>query len=134
MRKRPRKTPKPCPFRPGDRIRPTAMFEHHDYEEGQTYVVVDIDTGDFTLRARDEHGKTGSWIRWADCRLVNDIGWQWLKGQLPAEALELLSAFNGLDRLRLRQEITTRLVTDMPSLKQRILGCIEDFETTTKYP
>ena len=53
----------PCPFKPGDRIRPIAMFEHHDYRRGESYEVVRIDSNDSTLNARDEHGRIGAWIR-----------------------------------------------------------------------
>jgi hypothetical protein len=110
------------------------MFDHHDYDEGGSYVVSDIDPMDCTLRARDDNGKIRSWIRWADCRLVTEIGWNWLKGQLPADALELLSAFNGLERLKLREDVTTALVAEIPTLKQRILECIEDLETNKNHP
>lgn len=117
-----------CPFKPGDRIQPVSMFEHHDYRQGESYTVAEIDTRDSTLRARGSSGALGSWIRWKDCRAVDGIGWDWLKGQLPAETLELLSAFDGLDRLRLRQDVSATLVTGIPSLKERILGCAEKLE------
>lgn len=123
-----RRSDTPCPFKPGDRIQPVAMFEHHDYRQGETYTVAEIDAGDSTLRARNSSGVIGSWIRWKDCRAVNGIGWEWLKGQLPAETLELLSAFEGLDRLRLRQDVSAALVTGIPSLRERILGCAEKLE------
>jgi hypothetical protein len=106
------------------------MLEHRGYEDSRTYIVSEIDPGDSTLRARDENGSLGGWIHWGDCRPVSEIGWDWLKGQLPAETLELLTAFNGLERLTLRKDVTTTLVAGMPSLKQRILGCIENLETT----
>jgi hypothetical protein len=134
MRRRTRIPALPCPFQTGDRIRPVAMFEHHNYEEGRSYSVSEIDPGDCTLRARDENDSLGGWIRWCDCRAASEIGWEWLKGQLPAETLELLTAFNGLERLTLRKDVTTKLVAGMPSLKQRILGCIENLETTPEHP
>lgn len=134
MRRKSRSATKACPFKPGDRIRAVAMFEHHDYEGGRNYTVRDIDPNDSTLRALDENGKRGSWIRWDDCRSVSEIGWDWLKGRLPAESLELLSAFNGLERLKLRQDVTFALVSEIPSLKQRILGLTETLETTPKQP
>jgi hypothetical protein len=112
-----------CTFMRGDRIEPIAMFEHHDYVKGETYTVSDIDRGDLTLRARDASGAVKSWIRWQDCRKPDAIGWEWLKGRLSADALELLSAFQGLERLRLRQDVRLALITGVPSLKERILEC-----------
>ena len=118
-----------CPFKPGDRIRPTAMFAHHDYQRGETYEVVDIDRNDSTLRARDVAGNTRSWIRWQDCEPAEEIGWDWLKGQLSAEALELLSAFDGLQSLKLRPDLRAALVKQVPALKERVLDACEALET-----
>lgn len=121
MPRRRRFPEKPCPFRKGDIIRPVAMFQHHDYREGETYTVEDIDAADATLRARDSSGAIHAWIRWCDCKAAGGIGWEWLKSQLPAEALELLSSFHGLERLRLRPEVAVALVEELPSLKEKIL-------------
>ena len=134
MRQGLRKPVKICPFQVGTRIRPNGMFEHHDYEEGRTYLVADIDHIGFTLRARDETGKVGSPIRWADCAIIKDIGWHWLKDQLPPDALALLSAFDGLERLKLRDDVTTALVSEVPSLKQVILGCTAKLEANPPLP
>jgi len=119
----------PCPFKPGDRIRPIAMFDRHDYQRGETYEVVEIDCGDSTLRARDAGGGVRSWIRWQDCEAAGEIGWDWLKGQLPAEALELLSAFDGLQSLKLRQDVRIALINQVPALKERLLDACEALET-----
>lgn len=125
MRQRRRNRNTSCPFKPGDRIRPIAMFEHHDYRRGESYEVVEIDTGDSTLKARDEHGQVGAWILWCDCEMFNDIGWDWLKGHLSAEALELLSAFDGLQTLKLRPEVRMALVERLPALKEKVLdACV----------
>ena len=111
----------PCQFKTGDRIRAIAMFEHHDYRRDESYEVVHIDTNDQTLQARDENGQVGHWIRWRDCEGADDLGWEWLKGQLPAEALELLSAFDGLGSLKLRADLRVALIQEIPSLKARVL-------------
>ena len=121
----------PCPFKPGDRIRPIAMFEHHDYRRGESYEVVEIDPNDSTLKARAEHGQTGAWIRWRDCEKFNDIGWEWLKGQLSAEALELLTAFDGLQNLKLRPEVRIALVEQVPVLKDKVLDACVALESKT---
>lgn len=130
-----RKPPKPCPFQIGTRIRPNGSYEHHDYEQGRTYLVADIDHHSYTLRARNETtGQVGSWICWVDCTSVIDIGWNWLKDQLPAEALALLSAFDGLERLKLRDDVTANLVAEIPSLKRSILGCVEKLAANPSLP
>ena len=118
-----------CPFKVGDRIRPTAMFEHHDYRRGESYEVVNIDPNDSTLQARDEHGQTGRWIRWRDCEKFEEIGWEWLKGQLSAEALELLSAFEGLQTLKLRPDLRIALVQQVPGLKDKVLDACVSLES-----
>jgi len=128
--RRPRNTA-PCQFKTGDRIRPIAMFENHDYRRGESYEVVDIDPNDQTLRARDEHGNTGRWIRWCDCEAFADIGWEWLKGQLSAEALELLAAFDGLQTLKLRPDLRIALMSGIPSLKSRVLEACVSLESKT---
>lgn len=120
-----------CPFKPGDRIQPTAMFEHHDYRRGESYEVVNIDTNDSTLRARDNQGTLGSWIRWRDCEPYNDIGWEWLKGQLSPDALEILSAFEGLHTLKLRPDLRVALMNRVPMLKERVLEASISLESSS---
>lgn len=108
-------------FRPGDRIRATDSFGHHSYQPARIYTVTEVDSNDNTLRARDTSGEIGNWIKWRDCSLAQDIGFDWLKTVLPAEALDILSAFDGLEYLSLREEIRNQLVLQIPNLKERIL-------------
>ena len=92
------------------------------YELGKTYTIVRVDNDDNTLIASDSEGQEGSWVKWDHCVLVNgEIGWSWLKGQLSAEALELLSAFEKLESLRLKDEIRDHILLQLPGLKDRIL-------------
>lgn len=109
------------PFKPGDRVRAIGAFGHHSYQPGRTYTVTEVDPNDNTLRARDASGEIGNWIKWRDCSLAHDIGFEWLKTVLPAEALDILSAFDGLEYLSLREEIRNQLVLQIPNLQQRIL-------------
>lgn len=120
-----------CPFHVGERIRPIAMFEAHDYRRGEIYQVVNIDENDSTLQARDRAGQMMRWIRWVDCEKVDEIGWEWLKGQLSADALELLAAFDGLDTLTLRPEIRAALIQQVPGLKDKVLDACVALENQT---
>jgi hypothetical protein len=129
IRRNNRQSSHSCPFRVSERIRPIAMFDCHDYRRGESYEVVNIDTNDSTLQARDEHGQLGRWIRWRDCEKFDDIGWEWLKGQLSADALEILSAFEGLNNLTLRPELRVALIQQVPGLKDKVLDACVAFET-----
>jgi hypothetical protein len=92
------------------------------YERGKTYTVVRIDHSDNTLVAIDASGKEGSWVKWDHCIAAGgEVNWSWLKGQLSADALELLSAFEGLEALRLKDEIRDHILLQLPGLKDRIL-------------
>jgi hypothetical protein len=92
------------------------------YDTSKTYTVLRVDPNDNTLIAVDSEGREGSWIKWDNCVLATgDINWTWLKGQLSADALELLSAFEGLEALRLRDEIRDHILLQLPGLKDRIL-------------
>lgn len=122
-------SPTACPFRPGDSIQAISMFNCHDYERGKTYTVVRIDSNDSTLSAKDSTGKVHGWIRWEDCQLAHHIGWDWLKTKLSSEALELLLAFDGLQRLRLRHDVALALIQGIPSLKERVIGCTAKLES-----
>lgn len=123
-----------CPFKEGDRIQAVDKFDCHDYLRGEIYTVIDIDPNDCTLRASGPRGEMSSWIRWNDCRAAYQIGWDWLKGQLPSETLELLLAFDGLSRLRLRHDVSLALVEGIPSLKERIIGCTAKLESSMEAP
>jgi hypothetical protein len=92
------------------------------YELGKTYTIIRVDDNDNTLIAADSGGNEGSWIKWDHCvQADGEIGWSWLKGQLPVDALELLSAFDGLEALRLKDEIRDHILLQLPGLKDRIL-------------
>ena len=113
------------------RIRPVSNFGRHSYQQGKTYTVVTVDSNDNTLRARDSLGEEGNWIRWSDCQIDEEIGWNWLKQMLPAEALDLLSNFDGLDQLSLSEDVRTQLILGIPDLKNRILAVREEMESSS---
>jgi hypothetical protein len=115
-------------FKVGDKIRAVAAFGHHSYEPGRCYTVTSVDSNDKTLKARDVMGQEGNWIKWRDCKKANDIAWDWLKSVLPAEALDLLAAFDGLEHLTLREDLRNRLVLQIPGLHDKILIAMAEEE------
>jgi hypothetical protein len=123
-----------APFKTGDRIRAIGHFGRHSYQPGSVYTVTTVDCNDSTLKARDQQGEEGNWIKWADCQKFSDIGWDWLKTVLPAQALDLLSAFDGLEQLTLREEIRNRLVLQIPALHEKILSAHAAMEADAPAP
>lgn len=94
-----------------------------DYQPGKIYVVSRVDPTDNTLKGtEDGSGRELLWVAWDRVRLItSEIGWDWLKTQLPDDVLEILSAFDGLDQLTLKTHIRDQIVRSTPNLLQRIL-------------
>lgn len=105
----------------GDRFNVSSNVE--DYEPGKMYTVSRVDPTDNTLKGtEDGSGRELLWVAWDRVRPVaSEIGWEWLKTQLPDDSLEILSAFDGLDRLTLKADIRDQIVKTTPNLLQRIL-------------
>jgi hypothetical protein len=121
-------------FKQGDKIRAIGGFGHHAYEPNCHYTVVSVDSSDHTLTAASRTGKEGGWIKWHDCLKADEIGWEWLKTVLPAEALDLLAAFDGVHSLSLREDLRNRLIVQIPGLHDKILGAMADEEAGTPNP
>jgi hypothetical protein len=114
-----------CPFTVGGRIRIKPGAARTSYSQSVVYTVTTIDSSDSTLRARDSSGQEGNWARWRDCIAVDDIGWEWLKTTLSPDALDLLGAFDGLECLRLRDDLRAKLVLQIPNLRERVIEAME---------
>jgi hypothetical protein len=99
---------------------------HHNYQVGRVYRVHQVD-GDGTLKAIDDFGIEGDFLRWKDCQPVG-IGWEWIREHLDARSLDLLSAFDGLDHLRLRDEVEAKVITVIPNLAGAILDLLPAVE------
>jgi hypothetical protein len=121
-------------FNIGDKIRAIGGFGHHGYEPGRHYTVISVDSSDQTVKAKSNNGSEGGWIKWCDCKKANDIGWDWLKTVLPAEALDLLAAFDGVENLSLREDLRNRLIMQIPGLHDKILGALADEEISISNP
>ena len=109
----------------GDRVRVVDEQHGHDYEVGRVYEVVRVYENDDTyILADPDTGRPGAPIFGDEIERAssaNSLGWEWLKSVLPAKDVQLLSAFEGLDRLTLREELKDRLVERLPKLKQQLL-------------
>ncbi len=94
----------------------------HGYQAGRVYTIAKVDSSDNTLTATDPEGSEGGWVHWSSCEFnFSAICWDWLKGQLSGEALELLNAFEGLKQLSLKSEVRDQILSSLPNLKERIL-------------
>jgi hypothetical protein len=108
----------PAPI--GARIQIISNHSCHHYRIGGIYRVHQIDS-DGTFKAIDDQGVEGDYIRWDESCPVG-IGWDWLRDHLDSRSLDLLSAFNGLTNLRLRDGVETKIITSIPNLADAILN------------
>lgn len=113
----------PAPI--GTRIQVVSK-NNHSYKIGKIYRVHQVD-GDGTFKAIDDMGIEGDYLRWRNCEAVG-IGWEWIRGQLDARSLDLLSAFDGLEHLRIRDDVETTVINAMPDLAETILQMLPKIE------
>lgn len=114
----------PAPI--GTRIQVIANRNNHHYRVGSIYRVSHVDS-DGTFKAVDENGIEGDYLRWRDCEAVG-LGWEWLRDHLDPRSLDLLSAFDGLQNLRLRHEVESRVILAIPKLADEILTLLPEVE------
>jgi len=105
----------------GKKIRITGNSNEHSYNMGGVYTVTHIDESDSTLKADDINGVTGNWIRWKDVLVVGTIGWDFIKKVLPADVLEFLGTFDGIEQLELSGDVKDTILLSLPDLHERIL-------------
>ena len=114
----------PAPI--GTRIQVVANNNNHHYSIGSVHRVHQVDS-DGGLKAIDELGIEGDFLSWKDCEPVG-LGWEWIREHLDAHSLDLLSAFDGLQNLRLRESVETTLIMSIPNLADTILRLIPEVE------
>ena len=105
----------------GKKIRITGNSNEHSYTMGGVYTVTHIDESDSTLKADDINGVSGNWIRWKDVLVVGTIGWDFIKKVLPADVLEFLGTFDGIEQLELSGDVKDTILLSLPDLHERIL-------------
>lgn len=108
----------PAPI--GTRIQVISNDSRHHYRIGGIYRVHQVD-GDGTFKAIDDLGIEGDYLRWEQCRSVG-IGWEWIREHLDSRSLDLLTAFDGLENLGLRDDVETKVITSIPNLADTILN------------
>lgn len=105
----------------GRKIRITGNSNEHNYTIGGIYTVTHIDDSDGTLKAEDANGVTGNWIRWKDVTPAGTVGWDFIKKVLPADVIEFLGAFDGIEQLELTGDVKDAILLSLPDLHERIL-------------
>ena len=94
----------------GARVKVIESGPMDDTPVGNELVVHMVDS-DGTFRGRDPRsGRICGWLRWSQVEAVDQIGIEFLKGQLSAETVRLLLAFNGTENLRLKEEVRDRIL------------------------
>ena len=106
----------------GARIRVISKSNPHQYQLGGVYRVCQVDD-DGTFRAASEGGWVGDFLQPEDCEIFG-IGWDGLRHQLDAHALDLLRAFEGLDSLTLRSDVEAALIASIPDLEKAVFGVL----------
>ncbi len=92
----------------------------HGYTVGRVYVVAEVDE-DGTFRARDpDNGLMGNWMRWQDVDIRPPVGWAFCKTVLPAEVVQFLEAFDGIESIILRENVKQRLLHKLPDLYRSV--------------
>ncbi|MBN2725543.1 MAG: hypothetical protein JXR95_15870 [Deltaproteobacteria bacterium] len=110
------------PQEEGTVIYPVRNGNGHNYTIGKGYIISYIDD-DGTFKCKDpETGTEGNWIKWEDVSLTPPLGWLWLKEQLTDEVVSLLSLFEGIENLIIREDVKDQLITDIPDLRVKLLG------------
>lgn len=109
----------------GMKVKVVANSNGHDYILGATYSIYKIFIAEGTCCLANAMRRGSYWCPFSDLADANQIGWDWLRDNLPSEARDILGAFDGLECLMLKEEIANTLVSRIPDLRQRILDVTE---------
>ncbi|MBU1238082.1 hypothetical protein KKF84_19660 [Myxococcota bacterium] len=116
----------------GQTIYPIRNSNGHNYLIGKGYSVSYVDS-DGTFKGKDPaSGIEGNWLKWEDVSLTPPLGWIWLKGQLPKNVVHILSLFNGIDELILKEEHKDLLLQQLPDLMDRLEQTGRQLEKSTR--
>ena len=115
-----------CPFNVGYRV--TGIRTGDPKYDGQIFTVDGVDESDQTIQLDCNFEP---WVSWLGFAVVEEIGWEWLRKQLPAEALDLLSAFDGVETLKLKPAIKDLVVRRQPDLKNVLVRAVMELEESS---
>lgn len=110
---------KPAPV--GTRIRVSRNTNNHGYKIGGVYTVFHDDR-DGTLKATDEHGRVGNWLRWDDCDPAGPTVWERISADLPEEIVRFLACFDGVQSLTLKEQVIDTVLAGLPDLHERVVA------------
>ena len=111
--------------RVGQRVKVVAEGGHA-YRVGSEYKVAQVDDADQTARLIDSRGRARDWIGWQLLAPSASIGWDFIKCHINAETVDFLSAFDGVENLALREEISQRVLLKVPALHDAILVALAE--------
>jgi hypothetical protein len=103
----------------GTLIRVVRNEHRHNYAIGRVYRVVHSDD-DGTLRAADETGTAGNWLRWTECEPAGPSTWARIAAELPAELVRFLSCFDGIAEISLKESVIDSILAEVPDLHERV--------------
>ncbi len=118
-------------FPVGSTVRIVANSSGHHFELFDTYIVKEI--RGTRLRVRDDLWRVAD-VEARDC-CHPGVGWEWAVRNCEAlrtgsEGLKLLRNFTGKRFLRLRPSIRDRILLRSPNLKEAILECLGELESS----
>lgn len=119
------------PYPIGTKVRLRKDQQESGLDHSTIYTIGQVDCSDSTYRVRGPDGALKTWISFSSLQPANSIGWEFLKGTLPGEALDLLAAFKGLDSLELDDQVVHHILSNLPDLQERILSAVHTLESET---
>lgn len=119
------------PYPIGFKVRLRKDHQENGLDHATTYTIGQVDCSDSTYRVRGPDGALKGWISFSSIQPATSIGWDFLKGALPGDALDLLAAFKGLDSLELDDQVVHHILSNLPDLQDRILSAIHSLEAET---
>jgi|688.fasta_scaffold349229_2 hypothetical protein len=110
---------KPAPV--GTRIRVMRNGNNHAYRIGGVYTVFHDDR-DGTLKATDETGRVGNWLRWEDCDPAGPSVWERIAADLPEDLVRFLACFDGINALVIKEQVIDTVLAGVPNLHERLVS------------
>ncbi|MFM8538914.1 MAG: hypothetical protein ACKOES_12740 [Planctomycetaceae bacterium] len=110
---------KPAPV--GTRIRVMRNGNTHAYRIGGVYTVFHDDR-DGTLKATDETGRVGNWLRWEDCDPAGPSVWERIAADLPEDLVRFLACFDGINALVIKEQVIDTVLAGVPNLHERLVS------------